>query len=80
MKIITSLLISIYVLGMFGCAHRPELAIAVPAEQPEHRQIENIKVALVLGGGGCKGLAHVGVLEVLEENNIPIDLIVGTSL
>ena len=38
------------------------------------------KVALVLSGGGAKGLAHVGVLKVLEENNIPIDYIVGTSM
>lgn len=37
-------------------------------------------VALVLSGGGAKGLAHVGVLKVLEENNIPIDYIVGTSM
>jgi NTE family protein len=38
------------------------------------------KVALVLSGGGAKGLAHVGVLKALEENNIPIDYIVGTSM
>ena len=38
------------------------------------------KVALVLSGGGAKGLAHVGVLKVLEENHIPIDYIVGTSM
>jgi NTE family protein len=38
------------------------------------------KVALVLSGGGAKGLAHVGVLKVLEENEIPIDYIVGTSM
>ena len=38
------------------------------------------KVAVVLSGGGAKGLAHVGVLKVLEENNIPIDYIVGTSM
>lgn len=37
------------------------------------------KVALVLGGGGARGMAHIGVLKVLEKNNIPIDLIVGTS-
>ncbi len=36
-------------------------------------------VALVLGGGGAKGLAHVGVLEVLEENHIPINMVVGCS-
>ena len=38
------------------------------------------KVALVLSGGGAKGLAHVGVLKLLEENDIPIDYIVGTSM
>ncbi|MCA8833225.1 patatin-like phospholipase family protein [Hymenobacter pini] len=38
------------------------------------------KVGLVLSGGGAKGLAHVGVLKVLEENRIPIDYIVGTSM
>lgn len=38
------------------------------------------KVGLVLSGGGAKGLAHIGVLKALEENNIPIDYIVGTSM
>ncbi|MBA9075964.1 patatin-like phospholipase family protein [Rufibacter quisquiliarum] len=38
------------------------------------------KVGLVLSGGGAKGLAHVGVLKVLEKNQIPIDYIVGTSM
>ena len=38
------------------------------------------KVALALGGGGARGLAHIGVLEVLESHSIPIDLVVGTSM
>ena len=38
------------------------------------------KVGVVLCGGGAKGAAHVGVLKVLEENHIPIDYIVGTSM
>lgn len=38
------------------------------------------KVALVLSGGGARGLAHIGVLKVLEKNHIKIDLIVGTSM
>jgi NTE family protein len=38
------------------------------------------QVALVLSGGGAKGIAHAGVLKVLEENDIPIDYIVGTSM
>lgn len=37
-------------------------------------------VAVVLSGGGAKGFSHVGVLQVLEEEGIPIDLIVGTSI
>ena len=40
---------------------------------------EKIRVALVLGSGGVRGMAHVGVLEVLEDAGIPIDLIVGCS-
>jgi NTE family protein len=36
-------------------------------------------VGLVLGGGGARGFAHIGVLEVLEEANIPIHMIVGCS-
>jgi NTE family protein len=38
------------------------------------------KVGLVLSGGGAKGLAHIGVLKALEETNIPIDYITGTSM
>src|SRR5512143_3169010 len=37
------------------------------------------KVGLALGGGYSRGLAHIGVLEVLEREGIPIDLIAGTS-
>ncbi len=39
-----------------------------------------IKIGLALGGGGAKGLAHIGVLQALEEEKIPIDLIAGTSM
>jgi len=38
------------------------------------------KIALILGGGGNRGLAHVGVLEVLLREKIPVDLLVGTSM
>ncbi len=37
-------------------------------------------VGLVLSGGGAKGLSHIGVIKALEENNIPIDYICGTSM
>lgn len=38
------------------------------------------KVGLVLSGGAAKGLAHVGIMKALEENDIPIDYVVGTSM
>ena len=38
------------------------------------------KVAVVLSGGGAKGMAHIGVLKVLEKAGIPVDIITGTSM
>lgn len=38
------------------------------------------RVGLVLSGGGAKGIAHVGVIKALEENDIPIDYVAGTSM
>lgn len=46
-----------------------------PQNQPARK-----KVGLVLGGGGAKGAAEVGVLKVLEEAGIPVDYIAGTSI
>lgn len=37
-------------------------------------------VGLVLSGGGAKGAAHIGVIKALEENNVPIDYVTGTSI
>ncbi|MBW2478695.1 MAG: patatin-like phospholipase family protein [Deltaproteobacteria bacterium] len=41
---------------------------------------KRFQLGLVLGGGGARGLAHIGVLNMLERNNIAIDMIVGTSI
>jgi NTE family protein len=38
------------------------------------------KVALVLGGGGARGLAHIGILKVFEREGIKVDMVVGTSM
>jgi len=46
----------------------------LPGDLPKPR------VALVLGGGAARGFAHIGVIRVLEQEKIPIDLIVGTSV
>ncbi|MFQ5932114.1 MAG: cyclic nucleotide-binding and patatin-like phospholipase domain-containing protein [Nitrospiraceae bacterium] len=44
------------------------------------RRLTNRGVGLVLGGGGARGIAHVGVLKALEEANIPVDFVGGTSI
>lgn len=45
------------------------------------KNVKNRKsVGLALGGGGWRGIAHIGVLKVLEQHNIPIDYIAGTSI
>jgi NTE family protein len=49
---------------------------AAPAGETKSRP----KIALVLSGGGARGAAHVGVIKVLEELQIPIDFIAGTSM
>ena len=43
-------------------------------------QAQRPRVGLVLGGGGARGGAHLGVLEVLEEMRIPVDCVAGTSM
>lgn len=53
----------------------PENPPCIPWSSPPNC----VRVALVLGGGGTKGMSHVGVLQVLEEYRIPIDVIVGCS-
>lgn len=46
----------------------------------KNKNFENIKVGLALSGGGAKGYAHLGVLKILEKENIKIDYITGTSI
>jgi NTE family protein len=50
-----------------------------PPPLPSFYVPEKIRVALVLGSGGVRGMAHVGVLEELEAAGIPIDIIIGCS-
>jgi NTE family protein len=51
-------------------------AAAQDASTPARRP----KIGLALGGGGARGIAHIGVIRALEEMNIPIDYIAGTSM
>lgn len=56
----------------------------VKAQQETTRKIEkspeDLKVGLVLSGGGAKGFAHIGVLKALEESGVRVDYIAGTSM
>jgi NTE family protein len=54
--------------------------LGVAAELPEEPTTERMRVGLVLGGGGARGAAHIGVLKELERLQIPIDAIAGTSM
>ena len=48
--------------------------------QPVNQSTSQLKVGLALSGGGAKGFAHIGVLKVLEEAEIPVDIVTGTSM
>ena len=57
------------------------LPLAQPAQPAQPAQAEaRPRVGLVLGGGGARGAAHIGVLEVLERLRIPVDRVAGTSM
>ena len=75
--------LNIYVLGLLmlfltscgGKLNAPERPCPIPECSPP----QCVGLALVLGGGGTKGMAHVGVLAEFEKAGIPIDVIVGCS-
>lgn len=56
------------------------LAISGLAAPTLRAQETRPKTCLVLGGGGARGAAHIGVLQILERERVPIDCVVGTSM
>lgn len=56
------------------------LANAQTLPDPQQPTQTSPRIALVLGGGGARGAAHIGVLEVLERERIPLSCVVGTSM
>jgi len=56
------------------------LPVASAANSDASSDGERSKIGVVLGGGGARGAAHVGVLKILEDLRIPVDYIVGTSM
>src|SRR5580692_1919619 len=55
-------------------------ARALDATEPPRDPLLRPRICVVLSGGGARGIAHIGVLKVLEDLKIPIDCIAGTSM
>jgi NTE family protein len=72
LKKITPIITFVFTILFLICILSPDLSFAEETTRP--------KIGLVLGGGGAKGAAHIGVLKVLEEQKIPVDYIGGTSM
>jgi NTE family protein len=68
------------VIAVIGPAGLALAAPALPADPQQATPAARPKIGLVLGGGGARGAAHVGVLKVLEELHIPIDYIAANSM
>lgn len=72
-------LLVLVLLGTLSAAPWPLAARSLTAQAPDPES-DRPRIGLALGGGGARGLAHVGVLRVLEELRIPVDYVAGTSI
>ena len=66
--------ILVVVISMLAIDNVAHAQVCIPQEN------DRPKIALVLGGGGARGAAHIGVIKALEELRVPVDFIVGTSM
>lgn len=74
-----ALALGVQVLVLSGCATGPQPPTEPQPSPPPKVLAKPPKIGLALGGGAARGFAHIGVLQVLEEQGIKPDLIVGTS-
>ena len=76
-------LVWVGVVLMAGCASAPpkpsDVPVVVPSQPIPEVPTRAPRLGLALGGGAARGFAHVGVIQVLEQNGIRPDLLVGTS-
>ncbi len=78
-NVLSRLFFLLLVIGLTGCA-ATQPNIDVPSVPPPVQKVKTQpRVALVLGSGGSRGYAHLGVLQALEEAHIPVDVVVGSS-
>ncbi len=76
--VIHVIVISCLLFSLSGCVG--PVNIPIPQKEPPQLVLKKCpRVALVLGGGGARGFAHIGVIKVLAKAKIPVDLIVATS-
>ncbi|WP_242395189.1 patatin-like phospholipase family protein [Anaeromyxobacter oryzisoli] len=89
MRLAATLLLAVLATACRTAAPRPPEATApaapvAPAPPPPAPAravaVPEPRIALVLGGGAARGFAHIGVIRVLEQERIPVDLVVGTSV
>ncbi len=76
MRIVLNTVIIMVLTSLGACSTPPTEA---PRPEPSVAVKRVPKVGLALGGGAARGFAHVGVIQVLEENGLRPDLVVGTS-
>jgi NTE family protein len=82
MRHMSTRLLALLLAATAACATAPVVPAppAPPLPLPEPGPPPMPRVALVLGGGAARGFAHIGVIRILEQEKIPIDLVVGTSV
>jgi NTE family protein len=61
-------------------AYAPRTKEQQPTEEQSTQKPERLKIGLALGGGFARGITHIGVLRVFEQERIPIDYLAGTSV
>jgi NTE family protein len=72
--------VAVITLLLFPCFAAAQEQPAPAQAAPQVAEKPRLKIGVALEGGGALGLAHIGVLQWLEENHVPIDYIAGTSM
>ena len=75
MKKLLSIIVAVLMIGAANAETGGESQVS-----HENSPLARKKVGVVLSGGGAKGMAHIGVLKVLEKAGIPVDIVTGTSI
>ncbi len=72
--------LGVILFAVFVFTADPSQAVGEKQEAALYKIPGRPKIGLVLSGGGARGIAHIGVLKVLEELRVPVDMVLGTSM